>query len=256
MNKIKLLKRNVKHFWRLFKKRTKLFLLTKLLRGNNVICSICDGKFTTFIPYMTRINACCPNCGSLERTRLLWYFIQKKELLKHKINLLHVAPEKYLYSLFDRNENIDYHPIDLFTKGYSYPPKTVEMDVTDLKFKKESIDGIICMHVLEHVLDDIKALNEFYKVLKPNAWAIIQVPFDKNKAKTYEDTSIVSTTERFKHFGQTDHVRIYGVDFINRFESVGFKVEDWNFQNTISEEIKKAYVFKEEDIFLLRKPQG
>ena len=130
-------------------------------------------------------------------------------------------------SIFDKNENVTYFPIDKFTEGYKYPPKTMEMDVTNLSFEDNSLDAIICLHVLEHVLDDIKALQDFYRVLKPNAWAIVQVPFESNRTKTYEDDSITDPIERSKHFGQSDHVRIYGTDFIDRFVSVGFQVEDW-----------------------------
>lgn len=235
------------------KKRIKLKLLAKLLHGNNVYCTICNKGFTTFIPHLKRINACCPNCGSLERTRILWYFITQKQLLNNKINLLHVAPEHYLFKLFQSNPNINYFPIDKFTKGYSYPPETKEMDVTDLSYENESFDAIICLHVLEHVVEDITALKEFYRVLKPNAWAIIQVPFDLNRPNTYEDNTIINPKDRLEHFGQTDHVRIYGTDFIDRFKSVGFTVEDWNFQDTISKKIKEQQVFKNEPMFLLRK---
>ena len=202
---------------------------------------------------MNRINACCPNCGSLERTRLLWYYIQHKNLLEGTHRLLHVAPERSLYKLFRMNPTIEYLPIDKFTKGYEYPSKTKNMDVTALNFKDQSVDGIICVHVLEHVLDDKKALEEFFRVLKQNSWALVLVPYDKNKKKTYEDSSIVTPAERFKNFGQTDHVRIYCTDFIERFKAVGFKIEDWEFQKTIDKKEKEKYVFKETDIFLLRK---
>lgn len=235
------------------KKKIKLKILAKLLHGNNVYCPICDKGFTTFIPHLKRINACCPNCGSLERTRILWYYINQRQLLNNKLNLLHVAPEHYLFKLFHKNPDINYFPIDKFTKGYSYPPETKEMDVTALSFKNDYFDAIICLHVLEHVVEDVVALKEFYRVLKPNAWAIIQVPFDINRPLTYEDKTILDPRDRLEHFGQTDHVRIYGTDYIDRFKSVGFKVEDWNFQESIPKEIIEKHVFKNEPIFLLRK---
>ena len=238
---------------RKYKKQIKNILLTKLLKGNNVQCNICQKKFTTFIPYLNRINACCPNCGSLERTRLLKHFIDVSDLVNKETRLLHVAPEKYLYKIFDSNPQIEYYPIDKFTEGYSYPAKTVEMDITSLSFKDKKFNGIICMHVLEHVVDDKKGLDELYRVLEPNGWAIIQVPFDSNRTITYEDSSIELPEERRKHFGQSDHVRIYGTDYIDRFKSAGFEVENWGFENNIPVELKHKYVFKEENIFLLRK---
>lgn len=235
------------------KKRLKNYFLTKLLKGYNVQCNICKKGFTTFIPHLNRINACCPNCGSLERTRLLWYYLEKKGLLLKSRNLLHVAPETCLYTLFLNNKNINYLPIDKFTEGYKYPPKTVEMDITKLELEDAVFDGVICIHVLEHVIDDIGALQEFYRVLKNDSWALILVPFDKNRNVAYEDSDITSPANRRKHFGQSDHVRIYGVDFIERFESVGFVVEDWGFETTVPFEVKNKYVFRNEHVFLLRK---
>lgn len=41
---------------------------------------------------------------------------------------------------------------------------------------KNSIDVAISSHVIEHVPNDFKALNELYKVLKPNGHAIINTP--------------------------------------------------------------------------------
>ena len=105
-----------------YKKKLKSLLLTKMLKGTNVHCNICNKNFTTFIPHLNRINACCPNCGSLERTRLIWYYIKRKGLLNETVNLLHVAPETYLYELFNSNTALNYIPIDKFTRGYSYPP--------------------------------------------------------------------------------------------------------------------------------------
>ncbi|MFT5155559.1 MAG: SAM-dependent methyltransferase [Bacteroidia bacterium] len=237
------------------KKNIKKFLLTKLLNGTNVQCNICNKGFSTYLSYLDRLNAKCPNCESIERTRLVWHFITDKKLIGADAIVLHVAPEK---ALFDKLKNATkrYLPIDKFEEGYSYPSITKEMDVTDLKLENEQVDGIICMHVLEHVLEDRKALSEFYRVLKPGGWAIIQVPFEEDREVTYEDPSILSKAERKAHFGQTDHVRVYGTDYLKRFVEPGFVIEELNYEKSISDEIKFKLQLKKENIFLMRKPKA
>lgn len=95
--------------------------------------------------------------------------------------------------------------------------------LTDIRYPDESFDVILCSHVLEHVQDDRKAMREFHRVLKPDGWAILLVPITADK--TFEDPSIVDPQARLAAFGQEDHVRRYGPDYIDRLREAGFTVE-------------------------------
>lgn len=236
-----------------YKKDIKRRLLARLLKGNTVTCNVCDHSFTNFLTFLGRINAQCPNCGSLERTRLIYRFITDLKLITPDTKLLHIAPDACFYHKFDKLLGGNYHPGDKFEPGYSYPKRTRPMDVTCLDFPDESFDGVICIHVLEHVPDDTKGISEMYRVLKKGGFAILQVPFDRNRNTTYEDASITDPAERKKHFGQTDHVRVYGTDYIERFLKPGFRLEHKDYEATIPEADKVKYVFKQQNIFLLRK---
>ena len=99
----------------------------------------------------------------------------------------------------------------------------VKMDITGIEYPDESFDVIYCSHVLEHVPDDRKAMREFHRVLKRDGWAILLVPI--NADATYEDASIVEPQDRLREFGQEDHVRIYGPDYVDRLTEAGFWVE-------------------------------
>lgn len=236
-----------------FRKRLKTKLLVRLLAGNNVTCNICHHSYASFLPYLDRANALCPNCGSLERTRLVYYFIQQLQLINSDTRLLHVAPEKCLFDIFSKQLGNNYTAADKFEDVYSYPEGTIEMDITVIPLEDETVDMVICIHVLEHIQDDRKAIREIYRVLKKGGVAILQVPYDKQRVETYEDASITSREDRRKHFGQFDHVRIYGTDFIGRFIAPGFSVEHADFAEHISREKRNRHVFKEQTIFLLRK---
>ncbi|RYD59010.1 MAG: class I SAM-dependent methyltransferase [Sphingobacteriales bacterium] len=127
-----------------YRKKIKKKLLARLLHGNTVSCNVCNKSFTNFLTYLGRINAQCPNCGSLERTRLIYRFITDLKLVKPGTKLLHIAPDACLYHKFDKELGDNYYPGDKFEEGYSYPKKTRPMDVTALDFPDETFDGVVC----------------------------------------------------------------------------------------------------------------
>jgi ubiquinone/menaquinone biosynthesis C-methylase UbiE len=103
-----------------------------------------------------------------------------------------------------------------------HSPAMVKMDITNIQFPDETFDVVYCSHVLEHVPDDRKAMREFYRVLKSNGWAVLLVPIIVEK--TFEDPSIDKPKDRLRLFGQSDHVRKYGRDYVDRLRESGFSV--------------------------------
>ena len=129
-----------------------------------------------------------------------------------------------------------------------------KIDITDINFENDYFDFIICNHVLEHVKDDIKAMSEVFRVLKPEGEAILQVPISKYNKETFEDFSIILPEEREKYFGQKDHVRIYGQDYEERLESADFKVELYDIKKDLNtREIKKLGLNEKEILYIGKK---
>lgn len=190
-------------------------------RGIGRYCPICRKSSRRFAKYgcPLREDAQCMYCGSLERHRMVWlYFNQKTNLFEGSFKkMLHIAPEPIFQQLLTKHLGIGYLTADLFS-----PKAMVKMDITDIHYPDETFDVIYCSHVLEHVVDDKKAMCEIYRVLKTDGWAILIVPITTNK--TQEDLSITEPEKRLKLYGHEDHVRRYGIDFIDRLENVGFKV--------------------------------
>ncbi|SDL79129.1 Methyltransferase domain-containing protein [Salinimicrobium catena] len=200
------------------------FLLLSL-KGNRYTDPI-DGKsFRKFLPYgyeHQRENVLSPSTLSLERHRLLWLYLQENTSFftkPHKV--LHFAPEQAFYKRFRKLENLDYTTTDLES-----PLADVKADICNLPFKDNSFDFILCNHVLEHIPDDQKAMQELYRILAPGGTAILQIPQDLNRETTFEDDSITDSKERARIFGQYDHVRVYGRDYFDKLRSIGFKVEE------------------------------
>jgi SAM-dependent methyltransferase len=219
-------------------------------KGNNVECTICKSKFKYFAPFglIKRENARCYTCGSLERHRLLWkYFNEELKYFKvgPKGRILHFAPEKMFYNLFDGFKEVEYIPCDLFPEGYQFEGESIiqEVDITKIPFEDDYFDFIVCNHVLEHIPDDKLAMSELYRVMKKGGQGIFQVPIDYNSALTYEDFSITEPKEREKAFGQNDHVRIYGLDYKNRLESASFNVVVDDYITSFTPKQLKKYGF-------------
>lgn len=231
-------------------------------QGNDVLCLICNSEYKKFGDYglVTRSNAECYSCGSLERHRLLWKYL-KSELYffenRTDKKMLHFGPEKIFYNIFDTQDFINYVPCDLFPEKYNYKGKSkvIKVDITKIPFEDNHFDVIICNHVLEHIKDDALAMSELFRVLKKGGLGIFQVPIDNSRESTYEDDSIVLPAERAKEFGQHDHVRVYGRDYKERLENAGFDVFLDDFVKKFSaQEIFKFGFMNAETIYKCTKP--
>tara|TARA_B100000886_G_scaffold268568_1_gene192643 strand:- start:650 stop:1414 length:765 start_codon:yes stop_codon:yes gene_type:complete len=243
-------------FSRSFLLRISFFVkpILKILMYGNKYTDPIDGKnFRAFLPYgynKIRNNVLSPSTYSLERHRLLWLYLKNEtSFFKAKLKVLHFAPESALMNQFKKLKNLSYDTVDL-----NSPIADIKADICNLPFLDNSYDFILCNHVLEHVIDDDKAMRELYRVLKKNGIGIFQVPIDYNRDTTFEDFSVTNKKERNKLFGQYDHVRIYGLDFFDRLQKAGFSVERCEYTSKLSkEDIIKFCLPKKEIIPVCRK---
>lgn len=210
-------------------------IIAFFLRGKKYTDPI-DGKsYRKFLPYgyeNVRENVLAPGTLSLERHRLFWlYLIQDTSFFTKPQKVLHFAPEQAFLKRFRKLNNLDYTTTDLIS-----PIADVKADICNLPFEDNTYSFIICNHVLEHIPDHIKAMQEIYRVLAPGGTAILQVPYEASRSVTFEDDSITDPKERAKIFGQYDHVRVYGMDYFDTLKSVGFEVEANDFTDSLTDE--------------------
>lgn len=210
-------------------------------------CPICNHKMPIFVAggVKYRPNAMCPVCNSLERHRFLYFFIKNKCNIKNNMKILHFAPEKAFYDIFENLNNIEYYTADIEKSPYV---KQI-MDIQDIPFEDNFFDLIICNHVLEHVSDDKKAMKELYRTVKSNSTngVIVMVPIDFKLSETLENDEYNTPELRKKYFGQHDHVRMYGMDVSDRLRSVGFNVEIFDYTTNLVKNPRK-YGFNKEDV--------
>ncbi len=209
-------------------------------RGKNHQCTVCNSGLEKFINIPDG-DLLCPFCGSRSRTRRLYSFLKENKLIHGKV--LHFSPSRSVYRLLNKKENIEYFSTDYedeFLADYRY-------DITQIPVESNFFDLIICYHILEHIEDDKKAMEELQRVLKLDGICIIQTPF--KEGDIYEDFSKKTPQEKLEAFGQEDHLRIYSV------EGLQGRLKENGFQNVEIKTFPKdeRFGFMEETVLIARK---
>lgn len=200
--------------------------------NKRVKCCICGWQGRAFMDLHTGYKnvyreSTCPKCWSQPRHRTIYLYLKRTLTTSTPLQVLHFSPEWHIAQLVSSYSNVDYLSVDIDKKLAMQ-----REDIMNLSFDDGSFDIIICIHVLEHVEDDRKAMSELYRILKKKGFALIDVPIDINRQETYENSSITTPEERAKEYWQWDHMRLYGRDFPDRLRDAGFivfyiKVEDF-----------------------------
>jgi SAM-dependent methyltransferase len=223
-----------------------------IYRGDAVECPCCGSTFSRFMPGLShRDTRVCPRCGSQERHRALWLYMRERTDLfaRESISILHWAPEYALQRSLGELPNAAYVSADLHGHEASH-----HMDMTDVPFRDGSFDLIVCVHVLEHVPDDRRAIREMVRVLKPGGVALLLVPIVLEQP-TLEDPAIATPAQRKEAYWQEDHVRLYGGDFPERLREEGFDVTVDRWVRGLDRQTLERYgLFPLEDVYVATKP--
>lgn len=242
------------------------------LPGGRRQCVMCGHHVWRFMPYMggskrrPRLMYAldmvgsnpdqfeCPHCGAHDRERHLFMYLERTGLLasmKGK-SLLHFAPEKRLGRRLAAASLERYVPCDL----YPGSPGVQRVDMLDMPFDEGTFDLVIANHVLEHVDDDLKALAEIHRVLKPGGHAILQTPYSAKLHHTWRDAGIDTDAARLEAYGQADHVRLFGRDIFERFESTGLRSCVQQHHELLSDVDEVVFgINPKEPLFLFRRPE-
>ena len=214
-----------------------------------------DGRtYRKLLPYgrvRTRTNALSPHTLSLERHRALWIYLKEyTDFFSASYRMLHMAPENCFIKRFKSIESLDYVTGDLDSPWADH-----HFDVHSIPFEDESFDIIMANHLMEHVDDDRAVLSEFYRVMKPGGWGVLQVPIDWTNPATEEDRSITDPVELERLYWQRDHLRLYGFeDYPSRLRDAGFTVEIVDMKDVLGSSRYDRYALGGEQwVFVVKK---
>jgi len=182
---------------------------------NNHYCNACESNVSEFLPYgnKKRNNALCPICGSVERHRFFKYWFDTiKGNLNPTTRILHFAPEKAISARFKEVSEKNYVSVDIL------PNMAMKVeDITKLSFDSNTFDFILCIHVLQHIHEDEKAISELYRVLDKTGIMVLMGSHGHKTTNTGLHTSIKGEKYFIRHYNTED--------LINKLTSVGFSIK-------------------------------
>jgi SAM-dependent methyltransferase len=225
-----------------------------LYLGRRYRCPVCGWPLRSFVARRSLLertaDGYCPRCDAKARHRRIWLYLRRHtDLWSGQHRLLEVAPVWALARRFRGMAGIRYTGVDIRAAG---PYVTVVGDVTALPLDDDSMDVALCIHVLEHVEHDRRAIAELYRVLAPGGWALVSVPLRLDQP-TYEDPTVTEPGDRLRLFGEEDHVRLYGLDLRDRLEAAGFAVQLDRADDLPADERRRFGLRQDEHLFLCRK---
>ena len=211
-------------------------------RGSLGKCTVCESEIRSWqwrghsypiveeleIVGSGRRKVDCPVCGSSDRDRLVWEYLQSQlpsVQVDDRFSVLHVAPERCIADRLKEQKHLHYVGVDKKSKGYYYPKWVMHADITKpFVTQPENFDIILCNHVMEHVSNDGLALNVLISKLKPGGQLILSVPMAHKLTSTRESNTQIweklTNSEKIQQFGQSDHFRIYGTDVLERWQAL------------------------------------
>jgi SAM-dependent methyltransferase len=137
-----------------------------------------------------------------------------------------VGPEFCLKPILAEIPKIKYVAIDLMVSVVDWLEVRADacMSITETAFPSDAFDLVICSHVLEHVKEDRRAIAELFRITRPGGVAVIPVPLAWNEQATDEREGLTAA-QRAALYGEAEHVRRYGRDYLDRLREAGFAAE-------------------------------
>jgi SAM-dependent methyltransferase len=222
--------------------------LVSLFVAGRCWCPVCEKKVRRFLPLSSHYrknlikyggdadfshyetlnwrNYSCPHCGASDRDRLYALYIKNKFIsssMTDEMSFVDFAPSAPLARLVRSITGICYRSADIAMKDVDDCVDLMDLHI----YPDQFCDFFLCSHVLEHVPDDRRAMRELFRILKPGGEGILMVPIVLTAGAVDEDPDEMRESERWRRFGQDDHIRKYTKKgFLERLKESGFLVKE------------------------------
>lgn len=188
----------------------------------------------------------CPVCGGIDRERWqLWVLSKHTSIFREKCRVLHFAPEPHISEFIAANPDCEYYTGDIVPGRAMH-----QTDILDIQYKDNTFDYIIMNHVLEHIEDMDRAMSEVKRVMNPKGRLILSFPVCTDM-DTLDLPGPLTPKERLENYGQEDHVRLFGRDYLQRICSFGFEVEVFTPREQLTADEVRRYGFIEDDVLMV-----
>lgn len=190
-----------------------------------MICNICGGS--DFIARRDRGAVQCAGCGSNERARLLWLMLERNDLLRPGVRMLHIAPERAFAERLSALLGDGYEPVDIDPAAFPFASGIRRLDLCEAAdLPTGRYDVILHSHVMEHVPCNLTAvLFHLHRALKPEGRQVCCIPFARGEHSA-EDLGPLPADVASQRFGQEDHVRRFGGEDVERTLGMIFRLPE------------------------------
>lgn len=196
------------------------------------LCPICryNGPYADFFKdNINRKKSACPKCGSLERYRLQFLVIKKisEQYDFSSMSVLHFSPEPFLREHI-KNMFGSYYSADLCMKNVD-----LKKYLLKLPFMDNTFDFVFAPDILDYVKNDINALSEIKRILKPDGIAVIPVSIISKETIEYPDPDE----------SEGGRVRAAGPEYYRRYSDFFGKVVE--FDSSSFPDINQLYIYED-----------
>lgn len=184
-------------------------------------CNICRWTGPAFDGPQHCEFATCPRCGSIARDRFLFWCFVTRTAPSLRARLLETSPRMGPDYRRAMDRWFTYTCSDFDERAHA---GTVRLDLQAIDLPDDALDVILTPHVLEHVPDTDRALDEIARVLAPGGRLYLQVPVLQG--------ATAPPAEPEFHGDDTPVFWRFGPDLTARLDDHGFDTtllctEDW-----------------------------
>lgn len=141
-------------------------------RAGAAACNLCGWSGPAFGGFQHSESAVCPGCGSIARDRFLFHcFLHRTPPGGYRV--LETSPRLGAPYRRAMSTWFDYRASDFDERAHR---ADLHLDLQALDLDDGSVDVLLTPHVLEHVPDTGRALDEIHRVLAPGGRMFLQVP--------------------------------------------------------------------------------
>jgi SAM-dependent methyltransferase len=181
------------------------------LSEGGAYCNVCRWQGEAFDGPAHVELAHCPTCGSNARDRFLHWCLSRRVDLHPGLRIVECSPrlgDDYRSAM---STWFYYRTSDFDMRAHR---GNLQLDLQAIDLPDDSIDVVLCAHVLEHVPETDKALAELHRVLTPGGHLLLQVPVLQGRT--------APPTEPEFHGDDTPVFWRFGFDLTARLRSHGF----------------------------------